>query len=77
MPAGSAPSGTPVGVLRGFSRLELVAGETSEVAFELNRRDVSYWDATAQTWRVLAGEFRLEVGFSSRNLPKSAEVKIL
>lgn len=80
MPAGSAPPGTPVRALRalrGFSKVELVPGETRQVAFELNRRDVSYWDATAQTWRVPAGEFRLEAGFSSRNLPKSAGVKIL
>ncbi|KAH9229183.1 glycoside hydrolase family 3 protein [Colletotrichum gloeosporioides 23] len=77
MPAGSTPPGPPVRVLRGFSKVELVPGETQQVAFELNRRDASYWDTTAQTWRVPAGGFRLEVGFSSRNLPKSAEVKIL
>ncbi|KAH0425568.1 hypothetical protein CcaCcLH18_10882 [Colletotrichum camelliae] len=77
MPADSAPSGTPVRVLRGFSKIELVAGETRGVAFELNRRDFSFWDPTAQTWRVPTGDFRLEVGFSSRNLPKSAEVTIL
>lgn len=74
MPAGFTPPGTPVRVLRGFSKVELVSSETQQVAFELNRRVVSYWDTTAQTWRVPAGNFRLEVGFSSRNLPKSAEV---
>ncbi|KAF3811782.1 putative beta-glucosidase G [Colletotrichum gloeosporioides] len=77
MPADFAPSGTPARVLRGFSKIELGAGETREVTFKLSRRDFSYWDTAAQTWRVPAGKFRLEVGFSSRNLPKSAEVTIL
>ncbi|KAK2772669.1 glycosyl hydrolase family 3 N terminal domain-containing protein [Colletotrichum kahawae] len=77
MPADLAPSGTPVRVLRAFLKIELIAGETRGVAFELNRRDFSFWDTTAQTWRVPAGKFRLEVGSSSRNLPKSAEVTIL
>lgn len=77
MPKDSAPPGTPVRVLRGFSKVELAPGETRDVAFELGRRDLSFWDSVAQTWRIPAGQFRLDVGFSSRDLPKSVELSVL
>ncbi|KAK1673930.1 glycoside hydrolase superfamily [Colletotrichum godetiae] len=44
LPTNSAPSSTPIKVLRGFSKVELGPGETRQVAFELKRRDFSYWD---------------------------------
>ncbi|KXH68734.1 glycosyl hydrolase family 3 [Colletotrichum salicis] len=56
----SAPSGTPIKVLRSFSKVELGPGETRQVAFGLNRRDFSYWDTDIQTWRVPAGQFQLD-----------------
>ncbi|KAK1638692.1 fibronectin type III-like domain-containing protein, partial [Colletotrichum phormii] len=49
LPTDSAPSGTPIKVLRGFSKVELGPGETRQVAFELNHRDFSYWDTDIQT----------------------------
>ncbi|KAK1465238.1 glycosyl hydrolase family 3 N terminal domain-containing protein [Colletotrichum melonis] len=77
LPTDSAPSGTPVQVLRGFSKVELRPGETREVAFELNRRDFSYWDTDAQTWRIPVGDFQLHVGFSSRNLLEPIKFSML
>lgn len=63
----STPSGTPPSQLRGFDKVWLRAGESKTVSFGLMRRDVSYWDVTAQDWRIPAGSFTFKSGFSSRD----------
>jgi beta-glucosidase len=68
-PDGSGtPKGTPPKQLRGFEKVFLAPGESQTVAFELMRRDLSYWDIVSQKWLIPAGEFILRVGFSSRDL---------
>lgn len=62
-----APS-TPVRQLRGFSKINLAAGESGTVTFSLRRKDLSYWDTDAQKWVTPPGEFTVSVGASSRNL---------
>ncbi|KAK3332323.1 glycoside hydrolase superfamily [Cercophora scortea] len=60
---------TPVRQLRGFRRTRLLGpGQTSELEFELTRRDLSVWDVVAQQWRLRRGEYRVWVGASSRDL---------
>lgn len=44
-------------------------GNRVEVKFEVTRKDVSYWDVREQNWRVPEGDFGIQVGFSSRDLP--------
>jgi len=63
----TTPPGTPPSQLRGFDKVWLRAGESKTVIFELMRRDVSYWDVTAQDWRIPAGSFTFKSGFSSRD----------
>ncbi|KFX93115.1 hypothetical protein V490_05001 [Pseudogymnoascus sp. VKM F-3557] len=63
----TAPS-TPVRQLRGFSKINLAAGESGTVTFSLRRKDLSYWDTDAQKWVTPTGEFTVSVGASSRNL---------
>ncbi|KAL2173936.1 glycoside hydrolase family 3 protein [Thermothelomyces heterothallicus CBS 202.75] len=60
----------PVRVLRGFDKFYLEPGETHAARFNLTRRDLSYWDVVEQNWvMVTEGEYKLRVGFSSRDLP--------
>ncbi|ETS74383.1 hypothetical protein PFICI_14249 [Pestalotiopsis fici W106-1] len=77
MPSESTPAGTPVRVLRGFEKAQLATGEAKSVVFQLSRRDLSYWSTVDQAWRIPAGQFQVQVGFSSRDLPKSAQLSIL
>ena len=62
----------PVQVLRGFEKVGVGAGETVQVAFDLTRRDLSYWDEETENWRLPVdkqgrwGGYRLRVGGSSR-----------
>lgn len=59
----------PVRQLRGFEKPSIVAGETATVTFTLTRRDLSVWDVAAQKWLLQAGDYTVEVGRSSRDLP--------
>ncbi|KAH7061423.1 beta-glucosidase [Macrophomina phaseolina] len=61
-PQSSVPEGTPKSVLRGFEKLLLQPGEEAEVPLVLLRRDVSFWNVTAQGWQIPAGEMILRVG---------------
>ncbi|KAF4977674.1 hypothetical protein FZEAL_5839 [Fusarium zealandicum] len=64
----------PVRVLRGFDKVFLKKGESKTVKFELNRRDLSYWDVDEQNWRVTGdGHFTFAVGESSRDLRLTGE----
>jgi beta-glucosidase len=59
---------TPLKVLRGFEKVSLDAGQSAMVAFDLMRRDVSYWDTESQEWIIAPGSIGVLVGFSSRDI---------
>jgi beta-glucosidase len=69
-------AGAPAKSLRGFEKVALGAGTSGVVQFALTRRDLSYWDTTAQTWRLPTGEIGVRVGFSSRDLPLSGSLRV-
>ena len=58
----------PTRSLRGFEKMDLDAGASGTVQFPLTRRDLSYWETTAQAWTLPAGEIGVHVGLSSRKL---------
>ena len=60
----------PVRVLRGFDKVDLAPGASATVTLNLTRRDLSYWDTARQNWAMVTeGQYRLQVGHSSRDLP--------
>jgi beta-glucosidase len=68
------PVDFPVKVLRGFEKVHIKGGDAAnkraEVKFELTRKDVSYWCTRRGNWVMpTKGEFKISVGFSSRDLP--------
>ena len=62
----------PVRELKGFCKLSLEPGESKTAEFELTDRSFAVWDGG---WVVPAGEYRICVGGSSRDLPLSAAVR--
>ena len=66
----------PVRSLRGFEKIALDAGASGTVRFPLTRRDLSYWETTAQAWTLPMGEIGVHVGFSSRDLPLQGELTV-
>jgi beta-glucosidase len=66
---------TPVRVLRQWEKAEVGAhGATEEVVLVLTRKDLSLWSVVRQNWVVPQGEIKVDVGFSSRDLPISLAV---
>ncbi|KAF2727042.1 avenacinase [Polyplosphaeria fusca] len=76
LPSSEAGTGTPVRSLRGFDKINLAAGESATVNFPLMRRDLSFWDTGAQTWRLPAGAIGVDVGLSSRDLKLNGTITI-
>ena len=55
----------PIKTLRGFSRVELKAGEEKTVTIDFPRESFEGWDAATNTMRVVPGNYELMVGTSS------------
>jgi len=66
----------PVRELKAFEKVQLAAGESTVVRFKLERRDFAYYDDKLGRWRVDEGQYTLEVGSSSRDLPLSVEISV-
>jgi beta-glucosidase len=62
--------------LKGFSRVDLAAGETRHVSVPLNPRAFTYYDAAAKHWHADAGRYTVEVGRSSEDVPLHADVTL-
>ncbi|KAH8675245.1 beta2 tomatinase [Xylariales sp. PMI_506] len=77
LPQDTTPPGTPIKVLRGFDKIYLEANETNAVYFDILRRDVSYWDTASQKWLIPQGQITFLAGFSSRDLPKTAQITLI
>jgi beta-glucosidase len=63
----------PEKTLRAFRRVNIPAGKTAKLVFELNDKNLEWWDADTNTLRMHTGEYQLYVGGSSR----SEDVKTL
>jgi beta-glucosidase len=66
----------PVRVLVGFQRVWVPAGESVTVELGVARDDLAYYDIRVPGWVVEGGDYRLEVGASSRDLRASGTVAI-
>jgi beta-glucosidase len=66
----------PMKELKGFSRVELKAGETKHVTVSLNGRAFTYYDAAAKHWHADAGKYSLAVGRSSAETPLHADITL-
>ncbi|KAL8771983.1 MAG: hypothetical protein Q9209_002648 [Squamulea sp. 1 TL-2023] len=62
----------PKVVLRGFERLSVQPGNSTNFHADITRRDISNWDTSAQNWVISSAPKTVFVGSSSRNLPLSA-----
>jgi beta-glucosidase len=74
-PAARVPR--PPRELKGFSRVSLAPGETKSVRFAFAPLDLAWFDEASHTWQVDAGDYRVQVGASSRDLRLSGEFEIV
>jgi beta-glucosidase len=66
----------PVHELKGFERVELKAGESKKVQFDLDRMALSYWSPEKKDWVAEPGTFEAQVGSSSRDIRLRAPLEL-
>ena len=66
----------PAKELKGFSRVELAAGETKHVTIPLDARAFAFYDVVGKQWQADAGTFSVLVGDSSADTPLTASVSL-
>lgn len=54
--------------LRAFKKVAVSAGNHQEVTLSLKKEDCAVWNAEKDAWEILAGEYTVYVGASSRDL---------
>jgi beta-glucosidase len=59
----------PVRELKGFAKVAVAAGASETVSVQLDQRAFSFWSVLHGRWVVEAGDFVVEVGTNSRDLP--------
>jgi beta-glucosidase len=62
--------------LKGFERVSLKPGETRKVSLTLDGRSFAYYDVAAKKWNIAPGEFGIQVGDSSEEIPLKGSVTI-
>ncbi|MBR0367655.1 MAG: glycoside hydrolase family 3 C-terminal domain-containing protein [Clostridia bacterium] len=66
----------PLRELKGFEKIALAPGESKDVVFTLGKRAFAYWSDAIHDWHVETGDFTVEIGASSRDLPLRAVVNV-
>lgn len=66
----------PVRELRGYTKVFLAPGERRTVSFTLASRAFSYYNTAQSRWAVEDGDYRVELGASSRDIRASAPVRM-
>ncbi|HEY0462356.1 MAG TPA: glycoside hydrolase family 3 C-terminal domain-containing protein [Pyrinomonadaceae bacterium] len=64
----------PVKELKGFSKINLKAGQTGRVTIPLDFRSFAFYDAAARQWRANPGKYDILIGSSSANIELKGEI---
>ncbi|HUL24408.1 MAG TPA: fibronectin type III-like domain-contianing protein [Streptosporangiaceae bacterium] len=68
-----AASGEPPRQLKGFARVDLAPGASTEVSFTLSPAALSVWDGG---WVLLPGTYQAMVGDSSSDISATASFRL-
>jgi len=71
-----AASGQPPLQLEGFQRVSLAAGASTTVTFDLTQQNLQYWNSSSNAFMTSTGNYGIEVGDSSANLPLSGTLAV-
>ena len=66
-------NGEPPKQLKGFRKVQLAPGQSQTVSFPVTPRDLAHWTGS---WTTNAGQYRVNVGDSSRNVPLSGTLTV-
>ena len=71
-----AAASEPIRQLRGFYKVKVQPGQTEKTSFQLRRRDLSVWNTEKQEWQIVRGDYKFNVGSSSRDLRVSGTLTV-
>jgi beta-glucosidase len=69
-------SGQPPLQLEGFQRVNLAAGASATVTFNLTQQNLQYWNSSSNAWATPAGNYTVSVGDSSASLPLTGTLAV-
>jgi beta-glucosidase len=69
-------SGQPPLQLEGFQRVNLGAGASTTVTFTLTQQNLQYWNSSSNAWATSTGNYGIDVGDSSANLPLTGTLAV-
>ena len=73
---GKADVARPRHELKGFVKVFLKAGESADVAIDLDERAFAYWSERYDDWPIESGEYAVEIGTSSRDIAATVTVAL-
>jgi beta-glucosidase len=62
--------------LKAFKKVLIAAGKNAKVNFEIDAKDLAYYNMDAKAWQVEPGKYKLIVGSSSRDIRATSEITI-
>jgi beta-glucosidase len=71
-----AAAGEPPLQLKGFQKITLAAGASTQVSFPVTMRDLSTWDDNAKKWSAITGNYSIRVGDTSTNPQLSGTLNV-
>jgi len=72
----SVPAGEPFKRLVAFRKIALEPGESKSVTLDLDPHYLSIFNEDKNGWELVKGEYAVQVGGSSRDLPLSGTFRI-
>jgi beta-glucosidase len=66
----------PARELRGFATVDLASGKSADVRLSLGPDAFSYWNSSLGAWHVQAGDARILVGSSSRDIRLERRIRV-
>ena len=66
----------PLKELKGFSKIYLKAGEKKSVTIPLDQRSFAFYDLEKKSWIAEAGEFKILIGASSRDIKLQQDFRL-
>jgi len=62
--------------LKGFQKVEINPGEIKKIVIELNKQELAWFNEKIHDWQIEEGDYKFNVGSSSRDIRLSKEITI-
>jgi len=69
-------AGEPPKRLIGWTRVDLAPGEEKQVTVSADRSQLTVYDEASDSWKLVPGNYNVQAGGSSQNLPLHQEVSM-